>query len=238
MGSKAGDDARYKEREAAVAKSLPGVEEYSTFLDRTMIDYRILPEAIDRLLQEHLGFEDDVTAMMIAEEVKRGTPPKHLQVTVTALAAGQRQGQAFMRALWQVLLSGKVSIKPKCGSAEQTLDEIALLRKKVTDDVEKRQQARFSQQRDRSPPPDRQSRQSHYDEPRRDPDRAGRRVHCHSGQRLRASPSRPATTTKAADAPGTFSDRPSTEMTWQRALREKAWQAASKSEPGQYGRKA
>lgn len=146
VGSRSGEDARYRQKETNLANSLKAPTEFDTIKlpkDPSCIPADWLQARITSLFKCHLHFEDDITASMVAEMVRRGEDARNILVTVTALSHSQPAAFKVMQELWQSLPNAPHqthcdNIINNGPTGNGIVDELTMMRRRVERNVERK----------------------------------------------------------------------------------------------------
>lgn len=209
VGSRSGEDARYRQKEADLAMTLKAPPEFDTITVPDLADIPVdwLQTRINSLFLQHLHFEDDITAGMVAESVRRLEDPRSILVTVTALSHEQSAAYKVMQQLWQSLPTApRTTSSSAMAKAE---DEITALRRRLENDLERKRTTTTRTTRTTVTRP--AARKSRSRSPKR-----------HNPTHRQQQQQQP------TDQP-TPANPVTSSTTWEQKMREKAWEAATAS---------
>ncbi|KAM0746106.1 PWI domain-containing protein, partial [Meredithblackwellia eburnea MCA 4105] len=110
-GTTAEQDGRFKNKEAALLKTMKFPASFDTKVDMRKVELTVMKPWIAKKVTALLGFEDDVLIEyingLLEDEENRIVDPKKLQLSLTGFL--EKKTSDFMVPLWDLLLSAQSS---------------------------------------------------------------------------------------------------------------------------------
>ena len=107
-GVSAAQDGRFSDKDKKLLKSTKFPDSFNTRVDMAKVQLEVIRPWIHQELKKYLGVEDDILKGYVESQLEsKPLDPKQMQLTLTGFL--EKNTSAFMRDLWDLLLSAQAN---------------------------------------------------------------------------------------------------------------------------------